>query len=67
MHEDRVVITGMGLMTGLGLDLESTWQGILAGKSPICKFTLFDPAELPVSFGVELPEGAEELFQYSDP
>ena len=62
MHDDRVVITGMGIMTGLGLDLESTWQGILAGKSAIRKFTLFDPAGLPVSFGVELPEGAEELF-----
>jgi len=58
----RVAVTGIGLMTGLGLDAESTWFGLLAGASPIKRFSLFDPTGLPCTFGVELPEGAEALF-----
>ena len=62
MSADRVAITGLGLMTGLGLDLETSWAGLLAGRGPIRRFSLFDPAGLPAPFGVELPPGAEELF-----
>jgi 3-oxoacyl-[acyl-carrier-protein] synthase II len=58
----RVAITGLGLMTGLGLDLASSWEGLLAGKCPARRFTLFDPAGLPTPFGVELPDGADALF-----
>ena len=61
--KDRVAVTGLGLMTGLGLDLESTWQGLLKSKRVAKQFSLFDPTGLPVTFGVELPEGAEELFK----
>ena len=31
----RVVVTGLGLITPLGLDVPSTWQALLAGKSGI--------------------------------
>ncbi len=58
-----VAVTGLGLMSGLGLDLESSWQGILAGQRPIRPFTLFDAGGLAVGFGAELPEGAEEIFK----
>jgi len=58
----RVAVTGLGLLTGLGLDAESTWRGLLAGKSPVKRFTLFDPEGLACPFGVELPAGAEALF-----
>jgi 3-oxoacyl-[acyl-carrier-protein] synthase II len=57
-----VAVTGLGLMTGLGLDLESCWAGLLEGRSTVRRFTLFDPEGLPTPFGVELPAGAEELF-----
>lgn len=60
---DRVVITGLGLMSGLGLNLKDSWDGILNGKSAIKRFTLFDPADLSSPFGVELPDGAKELFK----
>jgi len=63
MDKSRVAVTGLGLMTGLGLDLESSWQGIIAGKSAIKHFSLFDPAGLPTTFGAELPENANELFE----
>lgn len=58
----RVAVTGLGLMTGLGLDLESSWKGLLEAKSPIRPFSLFDASGLSSPFGVELPDGADELF-----
>jgi len=62
MATNQVAVTGLGAMTGLGLDLASTWEGLIAGRSPVRPFRLFNPDGLPVTFGVELPEGAEELF-----
>ena len=62
MVRPRVAITGLGMMTGLGLDLESSWRGLVTAKSPISTLTLFDPTGLGTTYGVELPDGAEELF-----
>ncbi|HOE67726.1 MAG TPA: beta-ketoacyl-[acyl-carrier-protein] synthase family protein [Candidatus Hydrogenedentes bacterium] len=59
----RIVVTGLGLMTGLGLDLETSWRGLLAGETPAARFKSFDPEGLACPFGVELPDGANELFQ----
>jgi 3-oxoacyl-[acyl-carrier-protein] synthase II len=41
----RVVVTGVGMLTPLGNDVDSTWSNILAGKSGIDKVTLFDTQE----------------------
>jgi 3-oxoacyl-[acyl-carrier-protein] synthase II len=60
---ERVVVTGLGLMTGLGLDLESSWAGLIKGERPAARFTLFDPDGLRAGFGVELPAGADDLFK----
>jgi 3-oxoacyl-[acyl-carrier-protein] synthase II len=49
-------------MTGLGLDLESSWRGLVEGRSVAARFRAFDPTGLPCTFGVELPPGAEALF-----
>lgn len=62
MTGPRVVVTGMGLMTGLGLDVESSWQGLLSGQNPINRFRLFDPEGLRANFGVELPAEANDHF-----
>ncbi|MEN8190104.1 MAG: beta-ketoacyl-[acyl-carrier-protein] synthase family protein [Thermodesulfobacteriota bacterium] len=59
----EVVVTGLGLMSGLGLDLESSWQGLTAGASVTDRFQSFDPQGLDCTFGVELPAGVEELFK----
>jgi 3-oxoacyl-[acyl-carrier-protein] synthase II len=39
-----VAVTGLGLVTPLGLDLESTWSSLLAGQSGVGPITRFDPA-----------------------
>ncbi len=41
----RVVITGVGVVSPLGLDIESTWQGLIAGRSGIGPITRFDPSD----------------------
>jgi len=62
MKQGRVAVTGLGLMTALGLDVESTWQGLLAGRTPFKRFTLFDPEGLAAPFGAELPGESAALF-----
>jgi beta-ketoacyl-acyl-carrier-protein synthase II len=52
-HE-RVVITGIGAMTPLGLTLKETWAGLLAGRSGIAEITQFDASDLPVRIAGEL-------------
>jgi 3-oxoacyl-[acyl-carrier-protein] synthase II len=49
MHhpKHRIVITGIGAVTPLGLDAPSTWQALIAGKSGVSAITAFDPGDLP--------------------
>ena len=42
--ERRVVVTGMALITPLGLSLDESWQGLVAGRSGIGPITQFDAA-----------------------
>ena len=41
----RVVVTGLGLVTPLGADVETAWANILAGKSGATKITRFDASD----------------------
>ncbi len=41
----RVVVTGLGLVTPLGADVETTWQNLIAGKSGIAPITRFDTSD----------------------
>ena len=47
----RVVITGMGVVTGLGHELERFWTGLCEGKSGVGPLTLFDTTHFKVHFG----------------
>ena len=40
--DNRVVVTGIGVVSPLGLNLTTTWEGVVAGKSGIDYITLFD-------------------------
>ena len=50
----RVVITGLGLVTPVGLTVEDTWANLLAGTSGAAPITKFDPARLQVRFACEV-------------
>jgi 3-oxoacyl-[acyl-carrier-protein] synthase II len=50
----RVVITGMGAMTPLALNLEETWEGLLAGRSGIGPITQIDASPFPSRIAGEL-------------
>jgi len=51
---NRVVVTGIGALTPLGLDMASTWEGLIAGKSGIDYITLCDATILETKFAGEV-------------
>jgi 3-oxoacyl-[acyl-carrier-protein] synthase II len=50
----RVVITGVGLVSGLGIGTEETWKGLLGGRSGAAPITLFDASKHTTRFAVEV-------------
>ena len=52
----RVVITGMGSVTPLGLSYEETWRNLLAGRSGIRTNAIFDASTFPTTFAAQVPE-----------
>src|SRR3989441_12488696 len=50
----RVAITGLGLVTPLGNTAQSTWEGLIAGRSGAGPITRFDPVQSPVKFACEV-------------
>ena len=44
MDSQRVVITGLGAVTPIGIGVDAFWQGLLAGKNGIARVSHFDPA-----------------------
>jgi 3-oxoacyl-[acyl-carrier-protein] synthase II len=50
----RVVITGLGALTPLGTDVESSWENLVAGRSGAGPITQFDASEFAVHFACEV-------------
>ncbi|MBS3798723.1 MULTISPECIES: beta-ketoacyl-ACP synthase II [unclassified Pseudoalteromonas] len=50
MAKRRVVVTGLGMLTPLGNDVASTWQGLLNGQSGIGAITHFDTTDFGTKF-----------------
>jgi len=50
----RVVVTGVGLVSGLGIGTEETWKGLLGGRSGAAPITLFDASQHTTRFAVEV-------------
>src|SRR5947207_7856467 len=53
---ERVVITGMGAVTPLGQDIESSWQSALEGQSGVGPITLFDPGRMQCKIAAEVKD-----------
>ncbi|PZO61897.1 MAG: beta-ketoacyl-[acyl-carrier-protein] synthase II [Pseudoxanthomonas suwonensis] len=54
MSKRRVVITGLGIVSPLGNDLASSWEGIVSGRSGIGPITCFDASALPTRIAGEV-------------
>ncbi len=54
MHKKRVVITGIGVLSPVGLGLENFWSGLVQGKSGVAPITRFDASQLDTHFAAEL-------------
>src|SRR5262245_32044855 len=52
----RVVVTGMGMVTPMGPDLESTWSALLAGRSGVGPIELFDARTFPTRIAAEVKD-----------
>ena len=52
----RVVITGLGCVTPLGIGRQAFWDGLLAGKSGVRKIQSFDASSFPVQIAAEVPD-----------
>ena len=50
----RVVVTGVGAVTPVGLDAPSTWAALLEGQSGVGKVTQFDASDYPVQIAGEV-------------
>jgi len=55
----QVVVTGMGCVTPLGMDLRSTWEAASEGRSGVTEVTHFDASPLPVRIAAEVKREVE--------
>ena len=57
MTEARsVVVTGVGLLTGLGTGVDATWAGLVDGRSAVAPITSFDPSTFATRLGAEISD-----------
>lgn len=54
IEKRRVVVTGLGLITPLGIGVEASWKSALEGRSGICPITQFDASQMPVRIAGEV-------------
>lgn len=57
--DNRVLITGLNVISSLGLDLQSNWDNLLLGKSGVKKIDLFDPSSLQTQIAAQVPGNFE--------
>jgi 3-oxoacyl-[acyl-carrier-protein] synthase II len=54
MYGHRVVVTGLGCISPIGLSVDEYWRNLLAGVSGAGRITAFDPVGLPVQIAAEV-------------
>ncbi len=57
----RVVVTGLGLVTPVGADVETSWRNILAGRSGAGRITRFDPTDFACRIACEIKPPEHEF------
>jgi len=59
--DTKVVISGMNIISSLGLNLTENWDNLVKGKSGVKRITLFDPTGLETQIAAQVPDAFEEL------
>jgi 3-oxoacyl-[acyl-carrier-protein] synthase II len=54
MEKKRVVVTGLGLITPLGIGVDASWHGLIEGRSGIRRITQFDASQFPTKIAGEV-------------
>ena len=55
MSSRRVVITGLGLLSPVGNEVEDSWKNLLSGMNPVKPITYFDVTDFDTKFAASLP------------
>jgi 3-oxoacyl-[acyl-carrier-protein] synthase II len=61
----RVVVTGMGLVSPLGVGVEHSWKALLDGKSGVRRIDAFDVEDMPCKIASMVPHGDGENGTYN--
>ena len=61
----RVVVTGLGVVTAIGHNVDAFWAGLMAGRSGVGRVSLFDPANFASQIGAEVRDW--DATQHMDP
>ncbi len=56
MNNSRIVVTGMGAITPIGLNVENYWENLISGQCGVDDITRFDTTDLPVKFAAEVKD-----------
>lgn len=56
MSNERIVVTGMGAITPIGIGVSTYWKNLIAGQSGVAYITRFDPSNLPVKIAAEVKD-----------
>ncbi len=56
-HQRRVVVTGMGIVSPLGVGIEHVWARLIAGESGVGAITHFDPSDVAAKIAGQVPRG----------
>ena len=51
---ERIVVTGMGAVTPVGIGIDNYWENLVSGKSGISRIEAFNPDEMPVQIAAEI-------------
>ncbi|HEY71785.1 MAG TPA: hypothetical protein G4N99_00760 [Thermoflexia bacterium] len=54
--KQRVVVTGLGVVTPLGNNVPTMWEALVAGRSGVGRITLFDPSDLEVQIAAQVKD-----------
>ena len=56
MKKRRVVVTGMGVVSPIGIGLDEFWEGLAEGRNGIDLITKFDASKFDTKFGAEVKD-----------